>query len=176
VGHNKTKLYVVNRDNGVELFRTGNYGVSFYYEKIVRLIAEEDIHDNHYLWLVKQIELGCDEVEVRRGGDAGAQGASGPRSKAVPRNFDVSLVMQNVRWDLNKEFKRITTDMLTSFYTSRVEWPALLVVTGGGAALNGDILRLSLEEGGYLFDDVYIDKQPMYAVVDGAAYILTSAL
>jgi hypothetical protein len=67
-------------------------------------------------------------------------------STPFPRHYDISLVMENVRWELNKEFKRFTTDMLTSYYTNRVDWPAMLVVTGGGASLNGDILRLSLEE------------------------------
>jgi hypothetical protein len=107
---------------------------------------------------VKQIELGCEDVEVHH-----------------ERQVNISLVIENVRWDLNKEFKRFTTDMLTSYYTNRVEWPAMLVVMGGGASLNGDILRLSLEEGGFCFDDVYVEKQPMYTVLDGAAYALGAA-
>jgi hypothetical protein len=74
---------------------------------------------------------------------------------------------------LNKEFTRFTTDMLTSYYTSRVEWPAMLVITGGGAALNGDILRLSLEKDGYCFKDVHIEKQPIYTVLEGAGYLIS---
>ena len=175
VGHNKTKLYVVDCENGVELFQVADFGVSFYYEKIVRLLAEENIDDNHYLWLVKQIELGCEEVEVRKGSKGEMMGNVVAPSTPFPRHYDISLVMENVRWDLNKEFKRFTTDMLTSYYTNRVEWPAMLVVTGGGASLNGDILRLSLEEGGYCFNDVHIEKQPMYTVLDGAAYLLGAA-
>jgi hypothetical protein len=165
IGYNKTKLYVVDYEKGVELFQTGNCGVSYYYEKILHLFAEENIADNHFLWLVKQIELGCEEVEVRRGSK---EGGTGPV-------YDISLVMENVRWDLNKEFKRVTTDMLTSYYTNRVEWPALLAVTGGGASLNGEILRLSLEEGGYCFNEVYIEKQPIYAVLEGAGYVLNAS-
>ena len=175
VGHNQTKLYVVDSEEGVELFQTGNFGVSFYYEKIVRLLAEENIDDNHYLWLVKQIELGCEEVEVRRENTGEMAGKVAALSTPIPRHFDISLVMENVRWDLNKEFKRFTTDVLTSYYTNRIEWPAMLVVTGGGASLNGDILHLALEEGGYCFNDVYIEKQPMYTVLDGAAYVLGAA-
>ena len=163
VGYNKTKLYVVDGDKGVELFQTVDCGVSFYYEKIVRLFAEENIADNHFLWLVKQIELGCENVEVRRDNEGDMAGYL----------YDISLVMENVRWDLNKEFTRFTTDTLTSYYTNRVEWPAMLLVTGGGASLNGDILRLSLEEGGYRFYDVHIEKQPIYTVLEGADYMLS---
>jgi hypothetical protein len=162
MGYNKTKLYVIDGEKGVELFQTGDYGVSFYYEKILHLFAEENIDDNHFLWLVKQIELGCQNVEVCRG-------SIGEMTGNV---YDISLVMDNVRWDLNKEFTRFTMDMLTSYYTNRVEWPAMMMVTGGGAALNGDILRLSLKEGGYCFNDVYIEKQPMYTVLEGADYML----
>jgi hypothetical protein len=170
VGYNKTKFYVVDCEKGVELFQIGNCGVSFYYEKIVHLFAEENIEDNHFLWLVKQIELGCEEVEVRRESKGEMMGKAVALSNPFPLHYDISLVMENVRWDLNKEFKRFTTDILTSYYTNRVEWPAMLVVTGGGASLNGDILRLSLEEGGYRFNDVYIEKQPIYTVLEGAAY------
>jgi hypothetical protein len=156
----------------VELFQTGNCGVSFYYEKIVHLFAEANIEDNHFLWLVKQIELGCEEVEVRRERKGAMIGNAVALSTRFPRHYDISLVMENVRWDLNKEFRRFTTDVLTSYYTNRVDWPAMLVVTGGGASLNGDILRLSLEEGGYCFKDVYIEKQPMYTLLEGAGYVL----
>jgi hypothetical protein len=162
VGYNKTKLYVVDCEKGVELFQIKNCGVSFYYEKIVHLFAEENIDDNHFLWLVKQIEVGCEEVEVRRESEGEMTGSV----------YDISLVMENVRWDLNKEFKRFTTDALTSYYTNRVEWPAMLLVTGGGASLNGDILRLSLEEGGYCFNDVCIEKQPIYTLLEGAGHVL----
>ena len=163
VGYNKTKLYVVDGEKGVELFRTVDCGVSFYYEKILHLFAEKNITDNHFLWLVKQIELGCESIEVRHEN----------KGELAGNIYDISLVMENVRWDLNKEFTRFTTDMLTSYYTNRVKWPAMMVVTGGGSALNGDILRLSLEEGGYCFDDVYIEKQPIYTVLEGAGYLLS---
>ena len=162
VGYNKTKLYMVDCEKGVELFQIENCGVSSYYEKIVHLLAEENIDDNDFLWLVKQIELGCENIEIR-----------GERIGAMSgKVYDISLVMENVRWDLNKEFKRFTADMLTSYYTNRVKWPAMLVVTGGGSSLNGDILHLSLEESGYCFDDVYIEKQPIYTLLDGAGYLL----
>ena len=163
VGYNQIKLYVINAEKGVELFRTEDSGVSFYYEKIVHLFAEKNIEDNHFLWLVKQIELGYKNIDVSCEALGGMTG----------NRYDISLVLENVRWDLNKEFTRFTTDMLTSYYTNRVEWPAMLVVIGGGAALNGDILRLSLEEGGYHFNDVYIEKQPIYSVLEGADYILS---
>jgi hypothetical protein len=172
VGYKQTKLYVVDYEKGVELFQIGNWGVSFYYEKIVHLFSEEHIEDNHFLWLVKQIELGCEEVEVRREGARGMMDRAAAIINPFPKHYDISLVLENVRWDLNKEFKRFTTDILTSYYTNRVEWPALLVVTGGGASLNGELLRLSLEESGYCFDEVYIEKQSIYTVLEGAGYVL----
>lgn len=163
VGYQQTKYYLVDGEQGVDLFRTEDCGVSFYYEKLVQLLAEEDIKDNHFLWLVKQVELGCDAVEICRESNWALAG----------NVYDISLVMENVRWDLNKEFTRFTAAMLTSYYTNRVAWPSLLMVTGGGAALNGDLLRLSLEKDGYRFNDVYIEKQPIYTVLEGAGYLLT---
>lgn len=174
VGYRKTKIYVVDYENGVELFQVGDFGVAFYYEKMVNLFAEEKIDDNHFLWLVKQVELGCEEVEVRREGKWGTTDNASALANRSPRYYDISLVIENVRWDLNKEFNRLTTDILTSYYANRGEWPALLVVTGGGASLNGDILRLSLEEGGYCFNDVYIEKQPIYTLLEGAGYLLSA--
>ena len=176
IGYSKTKLYVVNCDNGVEIFQIENCGVSFYYEKILKLFAEENIDadDHNFLWLVKQIELGCEEVEVRSEHKGQMKGKATPLPNSLTRQYDISLVLENVRWDLNKEFQRFTTDMLNAYYTERVEWPAMLVVTGGGASLNGDILHLSLEEDGYCFNDVYIEKQPIYTALEGAGYFLSA--
>lgn len=176
IGYHQTKFYMVDGEKGVELFRIENGGVSFYYEKIVRLFSEEHIEDNHFLWLVKQIELGCDEVEVRPESARGMAGRTAALPDPFPKHYDISLVLENVRWDLNKEFKRITTEILTSYYTNRVAWPDLLAVMGGGAAFNGEILRLSLEESGYGFDEVYIEKQPIYMMLEGAGYVLRAPL
>lgn len=172
VGYQNTKLYVVDYEKGVELFRIENWGVSFYYDKIVHLFSEENIDDNHFLWLVKQIELGCQEVEVRRQPTGRMTGRFADLLNPSPKHYDVSLVLENVRWDLNKEFKRFTTEILNFYYTNQVEWPALLVVMGGGASLNGELLQLSLEESGYCFDEVYIEKQSLYTVLEGAGYAL----
>ena len=174
VGYRKTKIYVVDSQNGVELFQVGDFGVASYYDKIVKLFAEEKIEDNHFLWLVKQVELGCEEIEVRREGKRGMADNALALANRSPRSYDISLVMENVRWDLNKEFKRLTTDILTAFYTNRVEWTDMLVVTGGGASLNGDILRLSLAESGYRFNDLYIENQPIYTLLEGASYMLNA--
>ena len=87
VGYKQTKLYVVDCEKGVELFQIGNCGVSFYYEKIVHLFAEENIEDNHFLWLVKQIELGCEEVEVRRERERGDDGPGRGTLKPFPRTL-----------------------------------------------------------------------------------------
>jgi hypothetical protein len=173
VGYSKTKIYVVDCEKGIELFKVGDFGVSLYYEKMMRLFAEEKIEDNHFLWLVKQVELGCQEVETRRE-RLGARGKTATLADRFPRYYDISLVMENVRWDLNKEFKRFTTDILTSYYTTRMEWTDMLVVTGGGASLNGDILRLSLVEGGYCFNEVYIEKQPIYTLLEGACQVISA--
>src|SRR3972149_4338177 len=67
-----------------------------------------------------------------RSGAGGVEFAQGGKREMMGNVYDVSVVMENVRWDLNKEFTRFTTDMLNSYYTNRVEWPAMLAVTGGG--------------------------------------------
>lgn len=168
VGYNKTKIYMIDSRSGVELFRLSDFGISFYYEKIVRLLSEKNIRDNSFLWLVKQIELGCKKVEVNVEQDPGLSKVARAVSGGAAREYDVSLVLDNVRWDLNKELNRLTSDILTSYYTNTTVWAEMLVVTGGGALFNGDILSVSLAEGGYCFKDTHIEKQPMYAVLEGA--------
>jgi len=168
VGYHRTKIYLVECGKGVALFQIGDFGVSFFYEKIVNLCSEKKITDNHFLWLVKQIEFGYKQVEVGGEDNRGVQKLGGLMTGDCTREYDISLVLDNVRWDLNKDIKRLTTDILTSYYTNTTTWAEMLVVTGGGASLNGDILCHSLVEDGYRFHDVYIEKQPIYTMLEGA--------
>jgi len=151
IGHSTTKIYAVNKKHGVEIFKSIALGVSYYYEKILKLLQESGTQNFNLLWLIKQIEFGFDNVEVSE----------------TEGDFNVSLVLDNIRWDLNKDFKSSIIDILTNYYTNTTKWADLLVITGGGSRHNGEILRTSLNEGGFKFKNIHIEKLPVFSVLDG---------
>ncbi|MGK5084625.1 hypothetical protein WDW37_15120 [Bdellovibrionota bacterium FG-1] len=156
IGYSSTKLYVASARQGVEKFATFEFGARFYLDAIIRALKDEGIGPLEPYWLTKQLELGCKSLEVTNEGHAS-------------RQVDVSLILENARWDTNKDFKRITVDFMTDYYNNNSRWPGLLVVTGGGALFNGDLLCTALAHDGYRFDDLFIDKSPLYTVLEGLA-------
>ncbi len=161
IGYSSTKLYVISQRQGVEKFEMMKLGARFYSDAIERALTEQGITPLEPYWLMKQIELGCQAIEVD--GDGAGQ------LKGKPRLFDVSLILENARWDTNKDFKRMTTDFITDYYNATSRWVGLLVVTGGGALFNGELLCAALSDAGYQFDDILIDKSPLYTVLEGLA-------
>ncbi|MGK5089910.1 hypothetical protein WDW86_20355 [Bdellovibrionota bacterium FG-2] len=149
IGFASTKMYVVSAQQGVEKFSITEFGARFYSDAILRALKEENIEGVEPYWLMKQIELGCKSLEI------------------ATQQIDVSLILENARWDTNKDFRRIATDFITEYYNTASKWVGLLVITGGGALFNGELLSASLAESGYKFDDIYIDKSPLYTVLDG---------
>ena len=167
IGYKKTKVYLVNCQKGVELFKFSDLGISIYYEKILNLFSEKNIKDIDFFWLVKQVELCCEQLEVKNEREKRASRIVRKILRKRVSDYDISLVLENVRWDLNKDFRRLASDILTSHYTNTTMWVDILVVTGGGAFLNGDILCTSLVNDGYFFSDIYIDKLQPYTVLEG---------
>ncbi len=149
IGFASTKMYVVSAQHGVEKFAITEIGARFYSDAIMRALKEENIEDVEPYWLMKQVELGRKSIEV------------------ASKQLDVSLILENARWDTNKDFRRIATDFVTEYYNTTSKWVGLLVITGGGALFNGELLSASLAESGYKFDDIYIDKSPLYTVLEG---------
>ncbi|MBF0442464.1 MAG: hypothetical protein HQK54_11210 [Oligoflexales bacterium] len=154
IGHDSSKIYIVNSRTGVEEFRIIDFGVNVYYESIIRHLVEKRMDKFDYYWLIKQVELGFSEIEVG----------------SHNRDVDISLIIDNIKWDLNKDFLDAVSGIVSHYYENRVEWAQMLVITGGGALLSGELLQNSLMAGGYTFNDIYVEKSPMYALVEAAGY------
>ena len=150
IGHHTSKIYLVTEDEGVELFQIIDFGCSSYYQSIMSQLDERGIHDVNYFWLVKQIELGCQQIELKQG----------------QADVDVSLIIDNVKWDLNKDFLVKVSGILSGYYENRVQWAQTLVITGGGSVLSGELLVHSLLAGGFHFQEIYVEKSPLYALLD----------
>ncbi len=154
IGYRSTKMYVVTAKQGVEKFAFWEFGTKFYSEAILRALESEGLPATEPYWLMKQIELGCQSLDL-------------PNIPPV----GVSLIIENARWDTNKDFRRLTTDFITDYYNTNAKWVELLVITGGGALFNGELLSTSLSEMGYEFDDIYIDKSPLYTLIEGVVQL-----
>lgn len=151
IGFRSTKIYVANLNNGIEIFQTIELGVINYFTAIMERLEEAKITDVNPYWLMKQIELGMERVELE---DSGA---------------DISLILKNVRWDMNKDLTKAITDILTAYYHMTTTWFDTLFVTGGGAPLSGELLVAALREDGYTFRNIDVDTNPIYSLIGAGA-------
>lgn len=151
IGYKNTKAYVVNSTTGVDAFEYIDTGVCKYSEELLKQLSESGIEDVNGFWLNKQIELGCELIEIE-----GRKGL-----------LDISSVLTNVRWDLNKEILKLSSEIITKYYNNTTKWVDMLVVIGGGALLNGEVLGTALVENDFTFNDVYREKAPMYCILEG---------
>ncbi len=157
VGFEQTKLYMVHDQGEVVLFRSIPLGMSDYYQSFVRFFTEKGISSIHFLWFVKQMEMGCSHIEI----------------EDHDLEVDISMVVANVRWDLSKNICRAIEDLAGNYYENTTKWPAMLVIMGGGALFNGDIVSYSLSDKGSSFQDVHVDSSSIYAIAQGVAQNLT---
>ena len=155
IGYDTSKLYLITEEGGVELFRILEFGCAVYYRSVIQQLLAQGLSDVNYFWLIKQIELGCQQIEL-------VQEQPG---------VDISLIIANIKWDLNKDFVGKVSEILTHYYENRVQWAQVLVITGGGSFLSGELLRHSLMAGGFEFRECYVEKSPLYAMLDAVASV-----
>lgn len=154
IGHSGTKLYTINSKEGIRSFSLLEIGMNSYYKRILESLQEKGIINIDYFWLIKQIEVGLDDIEV-------------PYNESV-YNFDPSSIIENIRWDFNKNFNKEIANAIHSYFTKLTAAIDSLLIMGGGAVLNGDIIRASLINNGYNLQSVYIEKSPMYNILQGS--------
>ncbi len=150
IGYNNSSVYVVRANEGVEATRLIDNGAGDYFKSIAKLMESSKRENISFLWMVKQVELGCKEIDSEENGE----------------DFDVTQVLNNVRWDLNKIFYAAVSDIITSYFANTTKGIDMLVVIGGGAALSGELLYHSLVEGGFKFNDCYIEQSTMYPILN----------
>ncbi|MBF0106440.1 MAG: hypothetical protein HQM16_14080 [Deltaproteobacteria bacterium] len=155
IGYGTTKVYLADGEKGVDVFGVLNCGISSYYEKIIRLLREKGVRGVNFFWLLKQVEAGLREIEVKEN--------KGHNKK----DFNISLVIDDVRWELNKGLKREIADMAMAHYTNTTQWADALFINGGGAAFSGELLHVSMLDDGLIFKNVFIDTQSVCGLVDG---------
>ncbi|MBF0314615.1 MAG: hypothetical protein HQK50_09680 [Oligoflexia bacterium] len=156
IGHSSSKIYTIHSQEGVRLFGQLEIGMHCYYKKIIDLLQEKGIEQIDYFWLIKQLELGLGNIEI-------------PDHKNV-YTFDLSLIIDNIRWDFNKNFNKEITDTIKSYFTQLAFAVDSIFIMGGGAVFNGDLLCASLVNSGYNLHNIYIEKSPMYNILLGTCY------
>ncbi|MBL6988740.1 MAG: hypothetical protein ISR65_03145 [Bacteriovoracaceae bacterium] len=178
IAHNDVKLFIIDSETGVSLFKTIEIGVSTYYEKIMKLLTEQAESRVNYGWLIKQIECGITEIEVvsemdTSDGDGLAISLLSERLLGKPsvllnhlkQRFDINDVIENVRWDLNKDIKNMVYDTLVTYCSNNAINIDILAIIGGGANYNGEILAQNLEEEEISPDIIVVNEIPLYTLV-----------
>ncbi|MBF0360261.1 MAG: hypothetical protein HQK49_04580 [Oligoflexia bacterium] len=155
IGHSSSKMYIIDPLNGLQHFRSLELGMFSYYKKMIKLFLEKEIENINYLWMIKQIELECEEIEIEC------------NNLKVKHNFDISALTENFRWDLSKDLKAAIVDFITFYFSNNSKAIELLHITGGGAHLFGNIIKASLITSGYNLQSIYIEKSPMYDTLYG---------
>ncbi|MBT3236232.1 MAG: hypothetical protein HN353_09810 [Bdellovibrionales bacterium] len=187
ISHHKLRIFVLSPEEGVELYHESELGVCCYYERILRLLKEYELERVSYGWMIKQIECGMEEIEIESD-ELESDHLDEPDDieyiKAMSlkylkrdsilvdnkkQHFDVGPLLQNIRWDLNKDIKNLVTENLVEYCTNNATSVDILAIVGGGANLNGEILMDSLEQEEMVVSILTIDRHPFYTLVDSAA-------
>jgi hypothetical protein len=187
ISHHKMRLFVLSPEEGVELYKEDNLGVCCYYERILKLLQEHELGRVSYHWMMKQIEFGMDEIEIETDelesdqieDSDDIQYVKAMSLKYLKRDsvlvenkkqhFNVGSLVENIRWDLNKDIKNLVLENLVEYCANNATTVDILAIVGGGANLNGEILLDSLEQEEMVVDLLTIDRYPFYTLVDNAA-------
>ncbi|MBF0205501.1 MAG: hypothetical protein HQK53_01295 [Oligoflexia bacterium] len=187
IGHNTSKVYAIDFQEGVRYFQVLDIGMFYYYQKLLKMLLEAGINEINYLWAIKQIELGCEAVEIEiakhRNGQKeeqlqkNIQSRTNSKGKIHGKNridgqgekndFDISTLIDNVRWDLNKDFNKEITNIISAYFVNLILPVDALLIMGGGAVFSGEILRTALIQNGYNPRQIYVDHAPLYNLLLG---------
>ncbi|MFC1522389.1 hypothetical protein ACFL6Y_08255 [Elusimicrobiota bacterium] len=148
IGFTRTKIYVVSFKKGLEHYAVSNASVSAYCQGLKSHFKQIGRSVNEHL-LMKELELNYPHVLV---GD---------------EKYNVAPLIESARWDMNKELLKCVSDALKGYYGANGRWVDMFIVTGGGAAFNGELLCVSIAEENYSFKKVINDASSTYAVVNG---------
>lgn len=145
IGYFRTKLYIVHAKKGLAYSRTVQAGTEVYCTNLLRQFKSEKT--NPFI-LMKQFELTAPYIRVNN------------------RSYDVSSIMENICWDLNKELTLPAANALKDYFNRTGQTVDSFFITGGGVALQGDLLRSWLVKEGYKPEQILFDRLPTYTVVN----------
>lgn len=125
IGFKKTKLFVIDIKNDHTVFYKLFHGFDFYLIKLKNHFEDVGIHLHPFI-LLKELERNNTVIET----DDGV--------------YDISTIIENVRYDLCTALIREIEEKLKEFYNSFLVWPSFLYITGGGAILNAPVIKAEL--------------------------------
>ncbi len=148
VGFFRTKAFVVSADKGLERFLVCATAAGNLLERLEVHLRQAGRKINRYL-LMKELELDY------------------PRVRIEGETYDAGAIMKDARWDLSKNIAGPVSALVKDHYKQTGRWPDTFVVTGGGAPLNGGVIRERLKAEGCDFKKTIIDPSPRDSVLTG---------
>jgi len=147
-GYVRSKVFIVNRQKGLERFSVLDIGTKMVYKQIDAHFREMKCRLNSMI-LMRGLEINYPIVTLNQ------------------KKYNVEKIMRNICWDLNKEIIPPLLKLLQDYYSSHACWVDALVVTGGGSVFSGDLLLASLADRNVKFFQTFVDKNSRFAVLDG---------
>lgn len=141
IGFKRTKLFLLDFKNNNVTFSILSHGFDYYLTKLNEYFLDIDI-SLHPFVILKELERNNNIIETENG------------------RYDASKVIQNVRFDLNRILVSEIEAILKDFYNSFLLWPDILYITGGGAIMNGDIIRAVLSSRYDHFKQMQVETMP----------------
>lgn len=151
MGYSRTKIFVASSEGGMEYSMVCDAGVRAYYDEILAHFRQTGRRVNIFS-VMKELELNFPYVTLDRQG------------------YSVEHIIQNVKWDLSKGIMKSISEVLKGHYNRTGRWVDAMVITGGGAAMSGDLICACAAKENYAFSRVICDKSARYSVVRGAGF------
>lgn len=141
LGFKKTKVFTLDyKHNNLTLHKLA-HGFDYYLKKISEHFLDNKVRFHPFV-LLKELETGNTMVGTLNG------------------KYDVTDLLRNIRYDLNKIIVNEIEEILIKYYESYLLWPEFLYITGGGAMLNGEIIKTDLATRIDHFKQTNIEKKP----------------
>jgi hypothetical protein len=141
IGFKRTKLLLLDLKNNNATFSRLRHGFDYYLMKLNGSFLDVNI-TLHPFVILKELERNNTIIETANG------------------KYDTSIIIKNARYDFNRILVNEIQTILKDFYKSFLVWPGSLYITGGGAILNGDIIRAILSSRFDSFKQTQVETSP----------------
>jgi hypothetical protein len=141
IGFKKTKCLLLDMKNNNAVCHKLYHGFDYYLIKLKEYFADVDITLHPFI-LLKELERSNNIIDTGNG------------------KYDISNIIENVRFDLCKILVNEIELILKNYYNSYLLWPDFLYITGGGAILNGNAIKAGLTSRYDHFKQTLIEPRP----------------
>lgn len=148
MGYARNKMFAVSHQKGVEDFTVDENGINIFYDEIAKHFKEEGIQINKFL-IMKELELNYPYITHESG------------------VYSVDSIVKNIRCDLCKDIVVSIINFVTGYYEKHGKWMDYFVLTGGGAVLNGELIKEMLISKDYHFKNILFDDNSIYSLLEG---------